>query len=130
MSLIATTIETAKLIMVCLCYVFCFIVLGKLMFDGGIFVGVTMFGSSIFDSFMLNSNMPGNVMSNEVSYTTAYTQKTFVLKESDLICDRRKTRPDTRPPVADGWAGAEMRVSLLFDSCPRTDGRTDGQSLL
>ena len=29
----------------------------------------------------------------------------------------KKTRPDTRPPVADGWAGAEMRVSSLFDSC-------------
>ena len=44
------------------------------------------------------------------------------------------TRPDTRPPVADGWAGAEMRVFTLFDSCSRTDGptdrRTDGQSLL
>ena len=26
------------------------------------------------------------------------------------------TRPDTRPPVADWWAGAEMRVSTLFDS--------------
>ena len=27
-----------------------------------------------------------------------------------------KTRPDTRPPVADGWAGAEMRVFPLFHS--------------
>ena len=27
------------------------------------------------------------------------------------------TRPDTRPiPVADGWAGAEMRVYPLFNS--------------
>ena len=25
------------------------------------------------------------------------------------------TRPDTRPSVADGWAGAEMRVFTLFD---------------
>ena len=48
-----------------------------------------------------------------------------------------KTRPDTRPPVADGWAGAEMRVFPLFDSMVTdgrmdgpTDGRTDGQSLL
>ena len=32
---------------------------------------------------------------------------------------------DTRPPVADGWAGAEMRVSSLFDSMV-TDGPTDG----
>ena len=37
-----------------------------------------------------------------------------------------KTRPDTRPiPVADGWAGAEMRVFTLFDSWSRTDGLTD-----
>ena len=36
------------------------------------------------------------------------------------------TRPDTRPiPVADGWAGAKMRVFTLFDSCLRSDGRTD-----
>ena len=48
-----------------------------------------------------------------------------------------KTRPDTRPPVADGWAGAEMRVFPLFNSLTpdgptdgQTDGRTDGQSLL
>ena len=27
-----------------------------------------------------------------------------------------------------GWAGAEMRVSTLFDLCSRTDGRTDGQT--
>ena len=40
-----------------------------------------------------------------------------------------KTRPDTRPiPVADGWAGAEMRVFTLFDSCSRTDQRTDGRT--
>ena len=38
----------------------------------------------------------------------------------------KKTRPDTRPiPVADGWAGAEMRIFPLFDSCPRTDQRMD-----
>ena len=52
------------------------------------------------------------------------------------------TRPDTRPiPVADGWAGAEMRVFTLSNSTTTdrptnqptnrpTDGRTDGQSLL
>ena len=37
-------------------------------------------------------------------------------------CD--KTRPDTRPSVADGWAGAEMRVFPLFNSSV-TDGPTD-----
>ena len=49
-----------------------------------------------------------------------------------------RTRPDTRPiPVADGWAGAEMRVFALSNSIitdGRTDGwtngQTDGQSLL
>ena len=37
------------------------------------------------------------------------------------------TRPDTQPPVADGWAGAEMRLMLMDGP---TDQRTDGQSLL
>ena len=37
----------------------------------------------------------------------------------------KKTRPDTRPPVADGWAGAEMRVFPLFDSITSTDRPTD-----
>ena len=29
-------------------------------------------------------------------------------------------------PVPDGWAGAEIRVFTLFDSCSRPDGPTDG----
>ena len=42
----------------------------------------------------------------------------------------KKTRPDTRLiPVADGWAGAEMRVFTLSNSIT-TDKRTDGQCLL
>ena len=29
-----------------------------------------------------------------------------------------ESRPDTQPtPVADGWAGADMRVFPLFNSC-------------
>ena len=44
---------------------------------------------------------------------------------------KMKTRPDTRPiPVADGWAGAEMRVFTLSNSIitdRRTDGPTDRQ---
>ena len=51
-----------------------------------------------------------------------------------LQVDRHKTRPDTRPSVADGWAGVEMRVFPLFDSMVTdgrpTDGPTDRQSLL
>ena len=42
-----------------------------------------------------------------------------------------QTRPDTRPPVADGWAGAEKRVFPLFDSMVMdgpTDGPTDGRT--
>ena len=46
-----------------------------------------------------------------------------------------RTRPDTRPPVADGWAGAEMRSFPRFDSIitdgranRRTDGPTDGRT--
>ena len=42
------------------------------------------------------------------------------------------TRPDTRPiPVADGWAGAEMRVFILSNSIitdQRTNGPTDQRS--
>ena len=47
-----------------------------------------------------------------------------------------RTRPDTRPiPVADGWAGAEMRVFTLSNSITTdrptnqpTNGRTDGRT--
>ena len=42
--------------------------------------------------------------------------------------DEKETRPDTRPPVADGWAGAEVRVFTLFDSCSPTDRPTDGRT--
>ena len=39
-----------------------------------------------------------------------------------------RTRPDTRPSVADGWAEAEVRVFPIFDwiiTDQRTDRRTD-----
>ena len=36
-----------------------------------------------------------------------------------------KTRLDTRPPVADGWAGADMRIFPLFDSITSTDWPTN-----
>ena len=36
------------------------------------------------------------------------------------------TRPDTQPPVADGWAGAEMRLMLTDrPTDQRTNGPTD-----
>ena len=39
--------------------------------------------------------------------------------------EKKKTRLDIRPPVADGWAGAEMRLLPLFDSITSTDQPTD-----
>ena len=53
----------------------------------------------------------------------------------EVVSTKVETRPDTRPSVADGWAGAEMRVFPLFNSNvtdqptdrptnQRTDGRT------
>ena len=39
------------------------------------------------------------------------------------------TRPDTRPiPVADRWAGAEMRVFTLSNSITMTDRETNGRT--
>ena len=43
-----------------------------------------------------------------------------------MLCSGNITRLDTRPPVADGWAGADMRVFALFDSCSPKDRPTDG----
>ena len=65
--------------------------------------------------------------------TSTITIRTSMPKNAKIKCCYG-TRPDTRPiPVADGWAGAEMRGFPLFDSSVtdrRTDQRTDGQSLL
>ena len=45
-----------------------------------------------------------------------------------LSKETKETRLDTRPiPVADGWAGAEMRVFTLSNTII-TDGPTDGQT--
>ena len=48
---------------------------------------------------------------------------------SGVVCS---TRPDTRLPVADGWAGAEMHFSTRGHGPTdgRTDRQTDGQRLL
>ena len=45
-------------------------------------------------------------------------------RASYTVARPRLTRPDTRPSVADGWAGVEMRVFSLFNSMV-TDGWTD-----
>ena len=63
-----------------------------------------------------------------VIYKSPCTAKPILVKLKER---KRKTRPDTWPPVADGWAGAEMRVFPLFDSIitdRRTDGPTDGRT--
>ena len=46
-------------------------------------------------------------------------------KHSKACLNTVTTRPDTRPPVADRWAGAEMRFSHLSTQSLWTDGRTD-----
>ena len=51
----------------------------------------------------------------------------FVLVLLNQSEDEPETRPYTRPPVADGWAGAEMRVLTLSNSII-TDRRTLGRS--
>ena len=58
-------------------------------------------------------------LSNKAVYTAI---------QSRLSRSSNATRPDTRPiPVADGWAGAEMRVFTLSNSIT-TDGQTDGRT--
>ena len=43
-----------------------------------------------------------------------YIQQKVIVKAYTFL--HIETRPDTRPSVADGWVGAEMRVFSLFDS--------------
>ena len=66
---------------------------------------------------------------------TQTVQKLEHFKEKLSKSKLCETRPDTRPiPVADGWAGAEMRVfdlSQLDHHGPTnqpTDGQTDGRT--
>ena len=49
------------------------------------------------------------------------------MKRIKIKGKKKETRPYTRPPVADRWAGAEVRVFPLFNSSV-TDGRTDGRT--
>ena len=98
-------------------------------------------------------NAPPNPLPNTDTNTNSFENARFPTRAHGRMYGRRKppielcvrnlkvkeevTRPDTRPSVADGWAGADMRVFPLFDSMV-TDGRTnrptdqptDGQSLL
>ena len=75
------------------------------------------------------------------SHSRKYLDYVAEFYTSISLCSQRgfgsnnQTRPDTRPSVADGWAGAEMRVFPLFNSITTdqptdqpTDGRTDKAS--
>ena len=59
------------------------------------------------------------------AHKTAFETNLLILFYVYLV--NEWTRPDTRPSVADGWAGAEMRVFSLFDSMV-TDGPTNGRT--
>ena len=60
-------------------------------------------------------------------YKQAKWQTLPSAKRSPSVRMKMKTRPDRRPSVADGWAGAELSVFPLFNSMV-TDGRTDGRT--
>ena len=92
------------------------------------------------DLYIVTCSTP-NTMSlarNQTRPDTRQSSCRWLCRSSNVKTTRNSTRPDTRPiPVADGWAGAEMRVFTLSNSIitdgptdGRTDGRTDGQSLL
>ena len=50
------------------------------------------------------------------------------MKDRKNNSKKKITRPDSRPkPVADGWAGAEMRV-FTFSNSIIADGPTDPQT--
>ena len=46
--------------------------------------------------------------------------------QREKYCKINEARPDTRPPVADGWAAAET-LFTLFDMCSPMDRPTDGR---
>ena len=41
-------------------------------------------------------------------------------QRTNKVCMQLKTRPDTRPSVADGWAGAEMQLSTTKNVLKRS----------
>ena len=86
--------------------------------------GTIAFSTGV-SSVRLNSCFDVNIDSGSVRTSTASPRQ---CRERIGRRDRsniKQTRPDTRPPVADGWAGAEMRVFPLFDSITSTDRPTD-----
>ena len=53
-----------------------------------------------------------------VRYNHYASTETKTFNESLFVSSSmRETRPDTWPPVADGWAGADMRDFSLFSLC-------------
>ena len=86
---------------------------------------------------VLGVNLVDRRMGLKIWWTEMEKKHRKLDRKSDSQSQRQRdtqTRPDTRPiPVADGWAGAEMRVFTLSNSITTdrpTDQRTDGQSLL
>ena len=58
---------------------------------------------------------------------SSLVEKVILFLFYTLFRTHMQTRPDTRPiPVADGWAGAEMRVCPLLNLITMTDRLTDG----
>ena len=80
---------------------------------------------------------------NDDDDTTASNYSPWALENSSKFCYHESNKETNKKreknqgrihgnPVADRWAGAEMRVLTLFDSCSRTNGpmdqRTDGRT--
>ena len=68
-----------------------------------------------------------SVIENEANSKFKIHLAYLYVKWITVLLSQNRTRPDTRPPVADGWAGVDMRVFPLFDSMV-TNGRTDGRT--
>ena len=86
---------------------------------------------------VLGVNLVDRRMGLKIWWTEMEKKHRKLDRKSDSQSQRQRdtqTRPDTRPiPVADGWAGAEMRVFPLFDSIitdQPTDRPTNGRKSL
>ena len=84
-------------------------------------------GQNTMDNGLLNMN-DGQWLMDNGQNTKDNGQWTidFRLWSMDNLQKTIEARPDTRQPVADRWAGAEMRIFPLFNSII-TDGRTNGR---
>ena len=99
----------------------------------GLFLALLMFADDIV--LMAPTRMALNKLKRTCSQYCTEFCLSFNWKKSKVMIF--STRPDTQPPVADGWAGEEMRVFPLFNSSVTdrptnqptnqpTDQQTDG----